>query len=160
VKRDGDPVLPSGSGWGAMTGSGSPAHVPLVPHLSATGFALFRVGAILIPALAIGMYMLSRNEAEGTTTLVQAVLALLAIPILWRLGRIKVRTDDTGITIVNFFRKYSIPWENAFGVRETNSEYRSPQLILNRGDNIALTAINNNGRRLEQLDALVQERRG
>jgi len=160
VERDGDPILFDESGWAAMPGRESPAYVPLVPHLSATGFSPFRVGAILIPALAIGMYMLSRNEAEGGGNLVQAVLAVLAIPIMWRLGRIKVRTDDTGITIVNFFCRYFIPWENAFGVRETNSEYRSPQLVLNRGDNIALTAINNKGRRLEQLDALIQERRG
>lgn len=119
---------------------------------------MFRVVAIPIAVVAVAMFILNWNKPERGVSFVAAVLATLAIPIMRRLGRTKVRTDDTGITIVNFFDEYHVPWANAFGVQPA-TEWESPRLVLTTGGTIALPAVGTNGPQLDQLEALIEERR-
>jgi len=77
----------------------------------------FVVLGLALLSLAVGWWL--------TLTVALGYFALVA----WRGARLRIRADPSGVSVVNVFRSYSIPWSEVHAIW-TDEEWAAPQKIV------------------------------
>ncbi|HEY8455332.1 MAG TPA: PH domain-containing protein [Actinopolymorphaceae bacterium] len=146
--------------------SREPAHPPVLPHTWRpwlVPMVALGTGAALSLA-ALGMWFGLPAEARKQISFLQTLtLALILVALLfglYRLARIRVSADETGLTIVNVLRTHRLEWPQVLAV---NLRPGDPwvQLDVDDGTTLSVMAIQSadgaRGRRAaQQLARLVE----
>ena len=125
---------------------GAGPDVPPLPHTwrSQLGLMVAVAMGILLVAAAAGLWIAFRARSARSSSWPQTLtlLAFLAVLLfgLYRLGRMRVRADETGLTIVNLTRTHTLEWAQVVRV---NLRRGDPwvQLDLDDGTTVAVMAI-------------------
>ncbi|SFG31279.1 PH domain-containing protein [Actinopolymorpha cephalotaxi] len=132
-------------GGGGDRGGAGP-EVPPLPHTwrSQLGLVVAVAMGILLAAAAAGLWIAFPAEIRAKFSWPQTLtlLAFLAVLLfgLYRLGRMRARADETGLTIVNLTRTHTLEWAQVVRV---NLRRGDPwvQLDLDDGTTVSVMAI-------------------
>ncbi|MET9020390.1 PH domain-containing protein [Actinopolymorpha sp. NPDC004070] len=131
---------------GAGDRGGDGPVVPPLPHTWRSQLALVVAVAmgVLLTAAAAGLWIAFPAEIRAKFSWPQTLtlLAFLAVLLfgLYRLGRMRLRADDAGVTIVNLTRTHTLEWAQVVRV---NLRRGDPwvQLDLDDGTTVSVMAI-------------------
>ncbi|WP_157728789.1 PH domain-containing protein [Actinopolymorpha singaporensis] len=127
-------------------GGGAGPDVPRLPHTwrSQLGLVVAVAMGVLLTAAAAGLWIAFPAEIRAKFSWPQTLtlLAFLAVLLfgLYRLGRMRLRADEAGLTIVNLTRTHTLVWAQVVRV---NLRRGDPwvQLDLDDGTTVSVMAI-------------------
>lgn len=96
--------------------------------------------ALVVVTIVIGVALPSDIEFTVPELITLALTLGAMLAVLHGIGRSYVRADDTGLEILNGYRRHHIPWDRMKGI-SMNTGAPWPTLVLKDDDRVLLFAI-------------------